>query len=149
MDCIRQIHNYLYLGSVFATHPAVIKSHHIAHIVSLGPKSCQPINSMLHFDVEDTETESAKMKREVFPQTYTFIANAIEQKQNVLVHCSAGKSRSATVVIYYLMVRFRLRFDDVLTYVLTQKPDIRLNNGFFNLLKDADNQLLLESYFYV
>ena len=38
-----------------------------------------------------------------FGQTTNFIADAIENNRNVLVHCVAGASRSASFIICYLM----------------------------------------------
>ena len=40
------------------------------------------------------------------PECFDFLDKAWENKANILVHCQAGISRSAAVIIAYLMYRF-------------------------------------------
>ena len=56
--------------------------------------------------------------------------NFIEGKENVLVHCIFGKSRSATIVIAYLMWKEKRSLNDALNFV-NQKRAIAIPNiGF-------------------
>jgi dual specificity phosphatase 12 len=54
--------------------------------------------------MEDTEHENLL---DVLPRALAFIDQA-RQAGNVLVHCIAGVSRSASIVIAYLMSHYRL-----------------------------------------
>lgn len=134
MTDIAKILDHLYLGSLFATHPATIEKHNIRHIISLGAKPCKNQESALFFDVSDNVHEVNKMKAEILPISYSFIDAAIQRGENVLVHCQAGKSRSATVVIYYLMRRYSISFENAHHHVATIRPEIGLNKGFFDML---------------
>lgn len=60
----------------------------------------------------------------------------------VLVHCIMGVSRSATLVLAYLMMRQRLSLRDSLRHV-TQKRAIYPNQHFLSLLIKLDEQLAL------
>ncbi len=51
-----------------------------------------------------------------FDQTFEFIDKHLETT-NVFVHCLAGISRSSTVVIAYLMRKFRWRLEKTLKFV--------------------------------
>jgi hypothetical protein len=48
----------------------------------------------------------------------------------VLVHCAAGVSRSATVVLGYLMARRGMSATDACTYLRTKRPWVNPNHGF-------------------
>ena len=58
----------------------------------------------------------------------------------VLVHCIMGVSRSATLVLAYLMLRQRLSLRDALRHVV-QKRAIYPNRNFLSLLLKLDEQL--------
>lgn len=60
----------------------------------------------------------------------------------VLVHCIMGVSRSATLVLAYLMMRQRLSLRDSLRHV-TQNRAIYPNQHFLSLLLKLDEQLTL------
>lgn len=46
-----------------------------------------------------------------FEECIEFIASALEQQKNILVHCYFGVSRSATIVIAYVMKKYKLNYD--------------------------------------
>lgn len=60
----------------------------------------------------------------------------------VLVHCIMGVSRSATLVLAYLMMRQRLSLRDSLRHV-TQKRAVYPNQHFLSLLIQLDERLTL------
>ena len=98
-----------------------------------------------------------------FEKTCNFIAKALEikntnqdEKDNnssngnsdisenkVFVHCKEGMSRSATIVIAYLMKSMNFRYDDALKYVKSRRPIVDPNPGFRSQLKQLDEQLCL------
>jgi predicted protein tyrosine phosphatase len=70
-----------------------------------------------------------------FNKTYRFLAHKIDdQQKNVYVHCHAGLSRSATIVICYLMQRHRLTYADAYRFVHDRRR-IRPNNSFVSQLQ--------------
>jgi protein-tyrosine phosphatase len=48
----------------------------------------------------------------------------------VFVHCFAGVSRSATIVIAYLMKEHGLSFNSAIKFVKSKRPQINPNDGF-------------------
>lgn len=48
----------------------------------------------------------------------------------VLVHCHQGISRSASVIIYYVMKQYHELFYDALLFVKEKKPNINPNPNF-------------------
>ena len=59
----------------------------------------------------------------------------------VLVHCQAGVSRSATIVIAYLMKTCNMNFEQSLSFVKLQRSVIDPNNGFRRQLMQFEKRL--------
>uniref|UniRef100_A0A3B3YY31 Dual specificity protein phosphatase n=1 Tax=Poecilia mexicana TaxID=48701 RepID=A0A3B3YY31_9TELE len=67
-----------------------------------------------------------------------FIHEALSQPQNkVLVHCVMGRSRSATLVLAYLMMKHSLTVVEAIEHV-QQKRCILPNHGFLKQLRALD-----------
>ena len=60
--------------------------------------------------------------------------NFISGEENILVHCLAGSSRSASFVIAYIMWSKKMKYQDAYDFVKTKRPYIFPNYGFINQL---------------
>ncbi|KAI9233061.1 MAG: dual specificity protein phosphatase 12 [Podila humilis] len=69
-----------------------------------------------------------------FPDTFTFISEAIAKGGKVLVHCQAGASRSVAVVCAYLMKTQNISAADALLLVQALRPIAGPNDGFMTQL---------------
>ena len=63
------------------------------------------------------------------PQALGFIAKGLRTGK-VLVHCAAGVSRSASIVVAYTMVKHSLTFTEAATQVRSKRSCIWPNEGF-------------------
>ncbi|XP_055609197.1 dual specificity protein phosphatase MPK-4 [Uranotaenia lowii] len=70
-----------------------------------------------------------------FEDTNKFIKESLAEERNILVHCYFGVSRSATIVIAYLMEKYRIGFDAALHRVKSKRRFVMPNPGFINQLK--------------
>lgn len=70
-----------------------------------------------------------------FEDTNNFIKESLEEERNVLVHCYFGVSRSATIVIAYIMEKYRLSYEAALQRVKAKRRFVMPNPGFINQLK--------------
>jgi hypothetical protein len=70
-----------------------------------------------------------------------FIKEGVDGGERVLVHCHAGISRSATIVLLFLMVYCGLGLDQALSRLWAARPVIRPNPGFMRYLRDIDASL--------
>lgn len=61
------------------------------------------------------------------------------RQQNILVHCNAGVSRSATIVIAYLMVLEKLSYADAFSRIKAVRSCIKPNEGFVKQLKTLES----------
>jgi len=106
---INPIVNYLYLGDkVCAKNLNMLEQLGIKYIVVAGEELTQHFPNKftyLHLKIKDSPKENIQ---EHFDSTCDFISNAIKNKEGVLVHCAYGVSRSATVVIAFLMRKLKI-----------------------------------------
>lgn len=65
-------------------------------------------------------------------------------EKNVLVHCFMGSSRSATIVIGYIMKKFKLRRRDALNLAKEKRDLVNINTDFFEQLLDYEKHLDLK-----
>ena len=63
------------------------------------------------------------------------------EQESVLIHCSMGKSRSASIAIAYIMCNSQLSYDKVLSQVLEHRPMIKPNPSFDAQLRKLDLDL--------
>lgn len=66
---------------------------------------------------------------------YHFINQIVDSQDKVLVHCMAGISRSVSMVVYYLMKRYHLNFDDAIDFVKRKRKIANPNSSFKLQLK--------------
>ncbi|XP_053695320.1 dual specificity protein phosphatase MPK-4 [Sabethes cyaneus] len=70
-----------------------------------------------------------------FEDTNKFIGDSLAEERNILVHCYFGVSRSATIVIAYLMEKYKLTYEVALHRVKSKRRFVMPNPGFINQLK--------------
>jgi len=67
--------------------------------------------------------EDAKMPNVgVFNKAAEIIQDAVSNKENILVHCAAGVSRSATAVISYMMLYQKIGWEESLEILRQHRP---------------------------
>ena len=72
--------------------------------------------------------------------------NFIKGNEKILVHCMAGVSRSATIVIAYLMWTQHLKYKEALHKVKEKRPYVGPNEGFEKQLEMFEKYLIDNDY---
>jgi len=86
-------------------------------------------------DVEDMSREPIEL---FFPEATAFIHSFVSRDQPVLVHCRAGVSRSASVVMAYLMTYQGYSLHDAFFLVRSRRSCVSPNIGFMEKLCDYE-----------
>jgi len=129
----------LYLGSSMCRNETVISMLNITHILSLSEYPEQIIRKKniqtLHWKIADSLSANLL---DVFPVAVRWISKGInDDKGIVLVHCDQGVSRSASVIIAYLLT-YNVEFstvDAALNHVKSKRGVIRPNASFLDQLE--------------
>ncbi|KAH8724940.1 protein-tyrosine phosphatase-like protein, partial [Phaeosphaeriaceae sp. PMI808] len=109
----------------------------ITHILSLGAAPSTPTTlGLAHKVISINDNPYEDLLREL-DDACEFISGALdrngkdgEEENNVLVHCHQGISRSASVVIAYMMRVLRMSYEDALAAVVEVRPIVAPNEGF-------------------
>ncbi len=68
-----------------------------------------------------------------------FLKSCVKEGSIVVVHCKAGISRSATVILAYLITQRGMSFEAVYALLQKARPIIRPNDYYLYLLKELDS----------
>jgi len=133
----------LYLGSITAVlDPSILKEHDIHHLVQVLDVPWLPAYEedgyeCYRLDILDTESQDLRPHLE---DTVEDIDSALRRGRNVLVHCQQGVSRSAAIVIAYLIRKRGMSFDSAVAFVRQRRPCIKPNSGFVRCLREWERQ---------
>ncbi|XP_034033657.1 uncharacterized protein si:dkey-175m17.7 [Thalassophryne amazonica] len=98
-------------------------------------------NSGLRYKRLPATDNSKQNLRQYFEEVFEFIEEAYQSGQGVLVHCQAGVSRSATIVIAYLMKHTLMTMTDAYKYVRSRRPVVSPNLNFMGQLLEFERDL--------
>lgn len=133
----------LYIGHLgSATNARVREQLKISHVVNVSGLSYPypitqqcltlPVPDVPYFDI-----------RSIFAETNAFIHRALSSSSNnrVLIHCQCGISRSATVLIAYLMAHWKMSLMESFSLVKWCRPCVQPNWGFRHFLRLYERNL--------
>ena len=122
----------IYISSaVIAQDLKTLQSHGITHVLNLAGDACPcPFEGEVEYlclKVLDAKDENLSC---IFPACFDFIEKGTKSKSRILVHCMEGVSRSASIVIAYLMWKKQLSFEAASELVRKGRPICSPNAGF-------------------
>ncbi|CAE7192697.1 hypothetical protein CFE70_007049 [Pyrenophora teres f. teres 0-1] len=127
----------LYIGGIFTLRRReALEQAKITHVLSvlrtpLDQSLFSPFKHMV-VEVDDVDDENLL---EHFPATNAFIREGLKGGGGVLVHCAMGKSRSATIVIAYLMQEHNISPSEALSHLRQARSICEPNDGFMKQLE--------------
>ncbi|OMJ91215.1 hypothetical protein SteCoe_6284 [Stentor coeruleus] len=137
------IPGFLYLGSQQHAHNRdIIEILGITHVLNVTIGAANPFPGLKYCRVHVDDNESEKISV-YFQKAYDFIDNALEsniqgKKTVVLVHCAKGVSRSATIVIMYMMRAVGFSLNEAFAFIQKQREIIGPNAGFIKELEEFE-----------
>ena len=92
-------------------------------------------DKLSYLQIKLLDTLQQPLSPDILKQVCDFIAAAQQDNCAVGVHCNAGVSRSASLVIAFLMLRRNMSFQDAFEKVKQARPSICPNASFLEQLK--------------
>lgn len=126
----------IFLGSINSSYDLnVLKSKGITHIISaiLGYDPAFP-EDFKYLIVNALDSENNNIS-DVFESCNDFINDALfENNGKVLIHCMAGRSRSATILAAYIIETYGMDVDNVLSLLRNKRKIVEPNSSFLKQL---------------
>ena len=137
-DIMDYIVDNIYLGdSTAASDEEYLKSYNIDTVVNCAEELESKYKDLKFMELKLYDDYEQKL----FPKlevAYKYIK--LHKRNNILVHCAAGMSRSASLVIFYIMKENGWDFDVSYRYCKERRPIVEPNDSFQEQLRDYYNK---------
>lgn len=136
-------HCFYVIGSADAAmDKELLTKYGVTHILTVAPLKDYkpPLSNTRHMCLNILDLPQTELS-DYYMQAFTFIEECISSNGKVLIHCNAGVSRSAAILIAYLMKTQTLSYDAAWSIVKEKRPNINPNIGFIFQLKNYEKQL--------
>jgi protein tyrosine phosphatase len=143
-DCYRNIShifgNIYFGGSDFQNQMIIFNKYNIKAVLSVGgAKLCDYIENYKIIDVGDFPEENIE---KYFEECVNFI-NEHSARAGILIHCSAGVSRSPTIAAAYIINKYpHIPLETIICFLRSTRCVIEPNAGFITQLNSYQNRLL-------
>ena len=139
-----EIINGLFLGSISSCYDIEeLKRNGITHIVSVIAGFIPPFPDDFKYLVINALDNENNNLFDNFKDSNKFIDDALNNNGKVLVHCMAGRSRSATILLSYIIDTFGMNVNNALLSVQNKRNIVQPNPAFMKQL-DAYYKLKYE-----
>ena len=146
LNPINKITEKIYLGDIDgAKNILFFKKEKINYTISLAGKMFTPTydkNIITFQKIIEIEDDPRENIIKYFKECIEIIENA----NKIFIHCMAGVSRSATIVICYLMWKEKKGVNEILKKVREKRPLVGPNYGFMKQLEIYENLLKKNNY---
>ena len=147
-DCIfeaNMIVDGVYLGNINSVYDFdQLKANGITHIISAiaGFNPPSPL-SFQYLVIDALDSTNSKIS-DCFESCNSFIKTALDNDGKVLVHCMAGRSRSAAIVGGFLIHQFGMSSVEAVSLMQTKRPIVQPNESFMIQLEAYNSSVFID-----
>ena len=127
----------IYLGSAFNVSSVdTLNKYEIKRILNVTKEiPCMFPEQFTYKSIQVKDTRDSFLDAHL-EDAYQFIIKSPEKQ--VIVHCYMGSSRSATIVLYYLMKKYNKTYEEALEFVRNKRSCVNLNKNFASELQKLE-----------
>nr|XP_003224442.1 PREDICTED: dual specificity protein phosphatase 22 [Anolis carolinensis] len=114
-----------------------LKRNNITHILSIHDTARAMLEGVKYLCIPAADSPSQNLTRH-FKESIVFIHECRLKGEGCLVHCLAGVSRSATLVVAYIMTITDFGWEDALSVVRASRSCANPNAGFLRQLEEFE-----------
>jgi protein phosphatase slingshot len=142
IECATRILDHLFLGTEWnASNYDALSNDRITHILNVSSEVDNFfLDTFKYLNIRVLDVEETDLMKE-FDRANKFIQEAKEQGSCCLVHCKMGVSRSASIVLAYLMKENNWTFEQAYQFAKQRRACINPNDGFRQQLKTYESIL--------
>ena len=138
--------DYLYLGGQEVTTEKLVmkdtlKITHILNVTIENDCHFRDDFQYMHIKLADSTDRAKADLHGILDQAYAFIEDARRCGGSVLIHCSVGMSRSASLALAYLMISQKMTLYQAFVHTKTKRPVTAPNVGFMEQLIEYERSL--------
>jgi predicted protein tyrosine phosphatase len=147
---INRVDKNIYIGNYIGAQTIeYLKNNGITHIINTAielPNYFEGQFKYVNLKLLDSHIPGEESLFTVLEPTYQKIVQIIttNPESKIFVHCAAGISRSASIVIYYMMKKYSMNFESALSNLRKVRNIVNPNDIYQNQLKDAQLQIETE-----
>lgn len=135
----------IYLGNAYnASNANTIMQYDIKNIINVTIEIPNYFESkgIKYFNIGILDTDDHNFTFEQFNDVYRFICEA---DGHIMIHCYMGSSRSATIVVLYLMKKYGYQIDDAIEFIKNRREIVNINKNFINnlIMYNTSNRVCL------
>ena len=125
----------IYLGNAYnAANYETLRNSNIKNIINITnniPNYYEDYFEYKNYVMKDNNQSSIS---EYLDDSYQYINR--NKDKNILIHCYAGSSRSASLVLYYLIKKYNMTFDEANTLLKNKRDIVNINLTFIDEIKN-------------
>ncbi|XP_066481477.1 dual specificity protein phosphatase 22 [Tiliqua scincoides] len=120
-----------------------LKRNNITHILSIHDSARPMLEGVKYLCIPAADSPSQNLSRH-FKESIEFIHECRLKRESCLVHCLAGVSRSATLVVAYIMTITDFGWEDALSVVRASRSCANPNTGFQQQLEEFEKNYVAQ-----
>lgn len=136
----------VFLGNAYnASNYSILNYYKIKTIINVSKEIPNTFEGNYNYYRIPINDDSEHHISEYIPKILEFLeATTIDEENAILVHCYMGSSRSASVVLLYLITKYGYNLETALKLIKIKRPIVNINQNFIEDIKkylEKDNSI--------